>query len=169
MKNPFTWLTREIRTRAVLPFIPAGDLHVDIGCGLEKYLLRKSCYRKTIGFDPLLGNGIIDKIPLEDSCADCVTMLASIEHIEFPEIVIRECHRIIKPQGRLIITTPKQKALWITRLYDPGYEKVEGPHRQYFDVNTMKNITDKYFELMLSREFECGFNQLFVFRKKEIP
>lgn len=54
-KNPIKWLTRKIRASKALKFIPAGEVHVDIGCGLEKYLLNKYPCNIKIGFDKKMG------------------------------------------------------------------------------------------------------------------
>jgi SAM-dependent methyltransferase len=165
LKNPITWLTREIRTRAALRFMFSKEVHVDIGCGPEKYLLRKSPCRTKIGFDRQLGCFLGDKIPIEDKSADYVTMLAVIEHLEFPRKIIEESNRILKSDGILIITTPKAGALWIIKLYSPGFEEKEGGHKQHFDYQKMHKILEPYFSICVYRTFEFGFNQIFVCKK----
>ena len=164
-KNPVTWLTREIRARMALHFVPPKDVHVDIGCGPEKYLLKKSPCRTKIGFDKQLGQFLSTKITLENNSVDCVTMLAVIEHLDFPLEIIRECHRILKNDGILIITTPKAKGLWIMELYDPHFGKIEARHKQHFDYQKMHNMLKGHFSICVYRSFEFGFNQLFVCKK----
>lgn len=163
--NPFTWLTREIRMRKVLPYIPYAEIHIDIGCGPEEYLLKKSPCRTRIGFDPQTGQGLVDTIAAQNSSIDCITMLASIEHLSYPERIIKECHRIIKDDGKLIITTPKSTGKWLIKLYDPHYEAVEGPHQRYYNLNSMHNLLKGFFQIKTYRTFMLGFNQLFVCTK----
>lgn len=45
-------------------------------------------------------------LPYEDNCFDAVACIEGIEHLERPFDFIRECRRILKLGGALIITTP---------------------------------------------------------------
>lgn len=45
-------------------------------------------------------------MPLEDEQFDYVACLEGIEHLENPFVFVRECHRILKWGGRLILSTP---------------------------------------------------------------
>lgn len=163
--NPLTWLTREIRTNAALRFIPRSGVHVDIGCGPEEYLLSKSPCSIKIGFDKQLEHLLHDKIPLEDKSADCITMLAVIEHLALPSEILTECHRILKDDGILIITTPKSKGLWLMKIYDPRFEIREGDHKQHYDYKSMSKLVEGHFAINKYLEFELGFNQIFVLNK----
>ncbi|MDD5130541.1 MAG: class I SAM-dependent methyltransferase [Candidatus Omnitrophica bacterium] len=163
--NPFTWLTREIRTRKVLPYIPCLETHIDIGCGPEKYLLKKSPCRIRIGFDQQAGQPLSDTIPAQNNSADCITLLASIEHLDCPEAIIRECHRIIKKDGKLIITTPKAAGRWLMKIYHPGYELSEGPHQRYYNLDSMEVLLKGLFKINTYQAFMLGFNQLFICSK----
>ncbi len=163
--NLFTWLTREIRTRKVLPYIPQAEMHLDIGCGPEEYLLKRSPCRTRIGLDQQTGQPVFDKISAQDKSADCITLLASIEHLSHPEEIIKECHRIIKDDGRLIITTPKSSGKHLMKIYDPYYEATEGPHQRYYDLNSMQNLLKGLFQIKIYQTFMLGFNQLFVCTK----
>jgi SAM-dependent methyltransferase len=48
----------------------------------------------------------IRRVPLPDAAYDMVFFTEVIEHITFPQIMISEFARILKPGGRLVITTP---------------------------------------------------------------
>ncbi len=163
--NPFTWLTREIRTRKVLAYIPKAKIHIDIGCGAEEYLLKRSPCQNRIGFDQQTGQHLIDKIIAQDKSVDCITMLAAIEHLSYPEKIIKECHRIIKDDGRLIITTPKSKGKYLMKIYHPNYEATEGKHQRYYDLNSMQDLLKGLFQINIYQTFIFGFNQLFVCKK----
>jgi SAM-dependent methyltransferase len=165
--NIFTWLTREIRTRKALPYIPQAEIHIDIGCGLDEYLLKKSPCRTRIGFDQQAGQVLVDTIPAQDNSIDCITMLACIEHLSCPEKIIKECHRIIKADGKLIITTPKSAGKWLMKIYHPHYEATEGPHQRYYNLNSMHNLLKGLFQIKTYQTFMLGFNQLFVCTKTQ--
>ena len=46
-------------------------------------------------------------IPVADNSYDVVVNTQVLEHVEFPQVVINEFHRILKPNGRLLLTTPQ--------------------------------------------------------------
>jgi SAM-dependent methyltransferase len=52
-----------------------------------------------------------ETLPYEDGEFDIVTCIDGIEHIERQFDFVRECHRILKPGGSLIISTPNISSL----------------------------------------------------------
>ena len=48
----------------------------------------------------------IQKIPYEDASFDTVISCETIEHVPNPRLAIRELARVLKPEGRLLLTTP---------------------------------------------------------------
>lgn len=52
-----------------------------------------------------------ERLPYADATFDAVVCIDGIEHIERPFDFIRECQRIIRPGGALIISTPNLTAL----------------------------------------------------------
>jgi len=165
--NPITYLTKKMRADQALTFISPANVHVDIGCGRDKYLLKRSPCSVKIGYDQQLQTPISDEIPLESKTVDYITMLAVIEHLELSLKLIEECSRVLKDDGRLILTTPKEKGLWLMKLYDPGFAKREGAHLYHFDHQSMTFLLNDFFDIEYYKTFELGFNQLFVCKKRE--
>lgn len=52
-----------------------------------------------------------DKTDLPDACFDAILSTEVIEHLENPRAVFREFHRLLRPDGTLIMTTPNQESL----------------------------------------------------------
>lgn len=56
------------------------------------------------------------KLPFESECFDYVLSVETIEHLENPWQFLRETHRILKPKGILILTSPNvetiQNRIW---------------------------------------------------------
>jgi len=165
--NPFTRfvlpVTRYLRFRNVRRYMGEDlERHLDVGCG-DGYFLKRSPARERHGLDELLGDRISDLEGIPDNYFDCVTMLAVIEHLKRPEEVLDHIWRIMKPGGRLILTTPKRAAEWLIRLYVPG---IQSEHERYFDRESLARILAPGFDLVKSHTFIFGLNQAFCFVRK---
>jgi SAM-dependent methyltransferase len=55
--------------------------------------------------------GALSELVLPGSTFDVVTMSHVIEHVPDPLALLRECHRLLKPGGRLIAVTPNANSL----------------------------------------------------------
>jgi len=62
------------------------------------------------GLDAIQGSG--DRLPFLDGMFDLVALLDTIEHIPDEFGVLAECHRVLKPGGKLLITVPAFMWLW---------------------------------------------------------
>jgi SAM-dependent methyltransferase len=101
------------------------NLLVDVGCGRGDFLGRM----KTLGWnvlgiepDPVSAalaerrgipvfRGTLNEAALPDATADQVVMSHVLEHLYDPHSVIYECFRILRPGGRLVISTPNADSL----------------------------------------------------------
>ena len=79
---------------------------LDIGCDKDRLFIKSLKGMKTVGIDLQLGQKIEKTLDFPDKNFDYVVMLATIEHLEYPEDIIQECHRVLKNDGILIITMP---------------------------------------------------------------
>ena len=64
-------------------------------------------------------HGSIDAIPVEDASFDLVLCLQVLEHVPDPAAAIRELRRVVRPGGRVLLTThgvypyhPNPEDLW---------------------------------------------------------
>ena len=53
-----------------------------------------------------------EALPFAEGIFDCVLLSEVIEHLEAPQISICEAGRVLRPGGRLLITTPNYRSFW---------------------------------------------------------
>jgi ubiquinone/menaquinone biosynthesis C-methylase UbiE len=147
---------KRCRNRMALKHIESGGVHIDLGCG-DCSLLKLSPAEKKIGLDRLYGDAITDKLPFADKAADQVTMLAFIEHLDEPAALIREIDRVLKPTGRLIMTTPLRGSELFLRLWN---KDIGEEHKMYFDRPVMEEMLYPHLRIKVYERF--FLNQLFV-------
>jgi len=103
--------------RRIARALPYHGRVVDLGCGEAPYreeILRRA--KAYVGIDwprslhnlsradliADLGAGV----PLVSGCADTVVCFQALEHQREPWRLLAECHRILRPRGRLLVTVP---------------------------------------------------------------
>lgn len=114
----------EFRLELISSWIPLkqGDTAVDLGCGggfiavpldhagvkvigidLSPRSLKTAAERCTnsLGFI----SADVRAVPIADDCADAVIIADVLDHISEYELALRECSRILRPGGRLFLTT----------------------------------------------------------------
>lgn len=101
---------------------------IDIGCGtginldiLKNYGKRiigvdnsevAISYAKERGYEDILLVNDISKLPYSDNTTGIITMLDVLEHLPEENKALKECHRILKNGGLLIVTVPAYQFLW---------------------------------------------------------
>lgn len=120
---------------------PRGKV-LDLGCGHGDYSRRL----QEIGFEVVAGDidisrfryrGEIDfrmcditkPLPFPDSCCDYVLLMEVIEHLRNPYSVLSEINRILRSDGKLIISTPNILNLKsrLRFLFEGAYEYFREP------------------------------------------
>lgn len=92
--------------------IPSGARVLDAGAGPcpYKHFFKKHRYEATDVVDThhlLDFTCSLDKIPVTSNTYDSVLSTEVLEHVEFPQKVMDEMHRILKKGGKLFLTTPQ--------------------------------------------------------------
>jgi SAM-dependent methyltransferase len=65
--------------------------------------------KKKYGVDLAVGD--FQTVPIEESTFDAVTMSHVIEHVPDPVACLDKCRRLLKPGGRLVVSTPNVRSL----------------------------------------------------------
>jgi 2-polyprenyl-3-methyl-5-hydroxy-6-metoxy-1,4-benzoquinol methylase len=143
---------------------PGGKL-LDIGCGsgerMEK-MQRLGWTVSGIDFDKKAVE-VAKRRGLDVACGtipgtwfpadtfDVVTLSQVIEHVPDPIELLRECQRILKPGGRVVVTTPNT-ASWGYRLFKEHWRGLEPPrHLHLFGPSSIQQTLRK-----------AGFDFVFV-------
>src|SRR5215469_1210287 len=95
---------------AVVASKAEGDVF-DYGCGCAPYRRFFSRCKSYIGAD-IASSQTVDRVLKDDGMTeeldesyDVVLSTQVLEHIKEPELYLRECHRLLRPRGELVLTT----------------------------------------------------------------
>ena len=155
----------------IRPHLKDGSRLLEIGCGAGNLLLQatvagsfpvaldlsmqaltfvysrleatKSHREAPIGFACTQAVG--ESLPLMSESFDCVLLSEVIEHLEEPQVSLREAVRVLGPGGRLLITTPNYRSFWpvmewtIDRL-NMAPKMAGEQHISRFHLASLKNI-----------------------------
>jgi len=98
---------------------PGGRL-LDAGCGRYLEFSRELPDVEVVGIDleshletrnrqsPYAVRGDLDRLPFPDGSFDTVISRSVVEHLEHPEVVFSEFARVLRPGGKVIISTPNK-------------------------------------------------------------
>jgi len=119
------------RTRAILAVLDRyigthpGHMILDVGAGAGNMMHHLAAYGQVVGvdnnsrpiaiahqrgYDVRLGDA--QALPFEDGQFDLVVLLDTVEHCPDDLAVLRECWRVTRPGGHLLVTTPAFMWLW---------------------------------------------------------
>lgn len=157
---------------------------LDIGCGFNyRFLSTVEPYiAHGTGIDfkvPTVSSGKIctmqatldDKLPFQDNSFDIVTMLAVLEHLNKPDAILAEIARVLKQEGKLVLTVPGKRAQPVLeflafRVGIVNRAEIED-HKKYFDLPEIQELVDKNGRVTIVRHqhFQCGMNNFCVMKK----
>jgi len=164
------------RIRVVFPYI-RGRL-LDVGCGTNDLVAKYK--NNSIGVD-IYQWGKVDfvvkdsaKLPFDDEEFDTVTVIAALNHIRNRSQVLREIYRVLKRDGRLVITMipPAVSRVWhILRRHWDADQKERGMGEGEVFGLTLKEIhdllTEAKFYVLSEKTFMFGVNRITVAEKKQ--
>src|SRR5262249_42796887 len=91
-----------------------------------------------------------DKLPFLDAHFDAVSAIAVIEHIFDPYFAVAEMHRVLRPNGQLIVEVPN--LAWLPRRLDVLFGRLpttgeeegwDGGHLHYFTFATVRQLLEQ--------------------------
>lgn len=127
--------------------IPKGSKLLDLGCGRGEFLMGfircgfngygvdQSSIAKSVcsGAEILQSDLVNEPLPYKDNSFDVVFSKSVLEHFYYPEKLVQEIYRILKPGGLVITMVPDWEFIYKT-FYD------DCTHRTPFTLNSLRNI-----------------------------
>ena len=139
---------------------------LDIGCreGIQsEWLKRKGYITTSIDIDKKYNNCIIVDVnkglPFKDNEFDLIWCSEVIEHLIDPKVSINEFNRVLKSDGKIIITTPNSYFwfYYIARIFGKKPRDLQNPdHKHFFSIKAIKELFPKgkilgYFPYMVKK------------------
>lgn len=177
------WHMRATRVRNNLP--SSVENVADCGCGrtapLLRTLLENGAAKNATGIDmdpdfsasskslTLIKANLNEPLPLQDESFDAVLSLATLEHLDQPDLHLREIYRALRPDGTLLLTTPSPLGKPVLeflayRLKLIDRREIED-HRQYFSSSMLETALENagFTPAAISaRTFQFGMNNFVV-------
>lgn len=135
-----------------LPSLPGGRL-LDVGCGAGAWLAAMQARGwevHGVDFDPQavaaaqahglpVALGSLEAQALPSASFDAVTLNHVVEHLPDPVSTLRECHRVLRPGGQLVVSTPNGTSLG-HRLLGRSWRGLEPPrHLHVFNFPALES------------------------------
>lgn len=142
-----------------------GDKLLDVGCGRGEFLRgfmdcgvrgfgvdqSTTASRYCQGADLRLANLETDPFPFEDDSIDVVYSKSVVEHFHYPERLVAEMYRVLKPGGKILTLCPD----WVFNIRE-YFE--DFTHRTPFTLPSLKDI-----------HVMAGFEDVKVERFRQLP
>jgi len=134
-----------------------GERLLDVGCGSGSMLKQMQSLGwcvEGVDVDPIAlenakSKGLKVRLgKLEDqmylnNCFDAITMSHLIEHVYDPLQLLRECHRILKPSGHLLVVTPNSESLG-HRMFKDNWLGLDPPrHLHLFTPSALYQLAER--------------------------
>ncbi len=178
--TPLDKLIRDLRFKKVIPLIGSGTTLLDVGCGYDANFLNllSGRIKRGIGIDFSISRDLTfpsnlklvehnsHKLPLPSSSVDVATMLAVIEHIMTPLPLLSEIKRVLRPHGKLVLTTPSPRAKYLLEILAKLHlinRKEILDHKNYYHPRDLHNILKQTgLRDVELHKFELGLNTLII-------
>jgi SAM-dependent methyltransferase len=160
-----------------------SEVVADLGSGhdyaLLRYLSRTGRAKQGIAVDltldsvqkmpsiRLLEADLGHPLPIDDASVDVVLSVAVIEHLDDPLLHLREACRVLRPLGRVVLTSPAQSSQRLLeflafRVHVIDEREIRDHRRYYSEADVRELLLDAGFDARTVgyQRFLLGLNQL---------
>ncbi|MCZ3367520.1 MULTISPECIES: class I SAM-dependent methyltransferase [Methanobacterium] len=131
---------------------------LDVGCGIGYFpLVMKYLGMNAYGVEPGkidrelseqynldITTGTLLEAKYNDNFFDLITLNHVLEHVDNPSEIMKELHRILKPNGFLVIATPISDSLAF-KIFGKYWAQLDSPrHLFLFSTSVLKKYSEKY-------------------------
>lgn len=141
------------------------DSVLDLGCGVGDYTKAINEYtQNVIGIDlstseaekkytgiNFCSHDLNTPLPFDDASFDILVSINLIEHLQDEKQFLEECARVLKPGGKIAITTANLDFILHNYFYDRT-------HVHEWTLDQFKTIMIKYFEMIIAEKSSGMFN-----------
>jgi ubiquinone/menaquinone biosynthesis C-methylase UbiE len=135
----------------VVQTVPQGAAVLDVGCGVGETMIllrdQRDCQCSGLDIAPSAISGVLSKgmtaklatlpnIPYPDGAFDVVVCTETLEHVSDAAGTLREVHRVLKPEGLLIMSVPD------------GRLDEEDSHVHRFTDASLRRLLDRRYTLL---------------------
>lgn len=172
------------RFRKITGKIPDNVIVLDLGCGFSGDLLNNINKKisKGIGVDvsvdkkkanskiELIEYDLNEKLPFPNNYFDVVISLANLEHLNNPQKNLREIHRVLKPGGILLLTTPSIYSKPVLEFLSYRLNLISQAeikdHKNYFNKKILLKYCKQAGFLLIKHGYFQFFMNNFLYAKK---
>jgi SAM-dependent methyltransferase len=134
-----------------------GGRYLDVGCGTGRMIrIMSRLGMQAEGVEPAAGaaaaaqqRGVnvkcstLEEAKYPDSHFDTITLYDVVEHVPEPTATLRECKRILKPDGEIVINTPNYNSI-VYRFARETWRGLDLPHHMHlFSPSSMKIAAER--------------------------
>jgi ubiquinone/menaquinone biosynthesis C-methylase UbiE len=150
------------------------DILLDIGCGsgvqirelggiatgvdINKHSIDYANSRNTPNAKFVVGD--VTNLPVESNSVDKVVCAEIVEHLPDPDKVFKEIFRVLKPGGKVVITTPNDNRLW--SIYEYMWDRF-GKGRNYGETHISMFTQKKLHHALMRHGFHVIENKTIFF------
>jgi 2-polyprenyl-3-methyl-5-hydroxy-6-metoxy-1,4-benzoquinol methylase len=169
---------KQARDYRYLEHKPAGKL-LDVGCGAGAYLgfMRDQGWNVVgIDFDEEAVKNAreqfgvnahslqLEEMNFPDAHFDAITMNHLIEHVPDPIKLLRECQRVLKPNGSIVVTTPNSDSLG-HQMYSKHWRGLEPPRHLHIFSPASLHLLARNAGFSNIDVFTTGVNAGYLFKE----
>jgi len=118
-----------------------------VGLDVDRAALAKA---EALGIEPVQAN-VEEPLPFEDACFDAVVAGELLEHLQFPDALVREIHRVLRPNGVIVGSVPNAFRLQGRLKFMLGRAPEDDPtHLHMFSPAAVRGLLAEFEDVRLS-------------------